>query len=52
MGGLSWRWLCRLKGASSEKAGIFASAFQNVTMPQDRPFADLAVLPAALRRRV
>jgi hypothetical protein len=51
LGGLSWRWLCRLKGASDEKAGIFASAFQTVTMPQKLPFLDLAVcLPGFLRR--
>ena len=52
LGSVSWRWLCRLKGASCEKAGIFASAFQRVAMPQNLPFADLAVLPAGLRRRV
>ena len=48
LGGLSWRWLCRLKGASSEKAGIFVSAFQSVAMPQKLPFLDLAVLPAGV----
>ena len=41
-----------MKGASCEKAGIFASAFQRVAMLQNLPFADLAVLPAGLRRRV
>jgi hypothetical protein len=51
LGGLSWRWLCRLKGASSEKAGIFVSAFQSVAMPQTLPFLDLAVLPAGVLRR-
>ena len=32
--GVSWRWLCRLKWASSAKAGIFAFAFQSVAVPQ------------------
>ena len=45
-GSVSWRWLCRLKRPSGEKAGIFACAFQSVAMPQNLPFADLAVLPA------
>ena len=34
LGSVSWRWLCRLKWASSEKAGIFAFAFQSVAVPQ------------------
>jgi hypothetical protein len=37
-----------LKGASCEKAGIFASAFQRVAMLQNLPFANLAVLPAGV----
>jgi hypothetical protein len=51
LGGLSWRWLCRLKGASGEKVGIFVSAFQSVAMPQNLSFADLAVLPVGVLRR-
>jgi hypothetical protein len=41
-----------LKWASSEKAGVFVCAFQRVAMLQNLPFADLAVLPAGLLRRV
>ena len=48
LGSASWRWLCRLKRPSGEKAGIFASAFQRVAMPQNLPFVDLAVLPAGV----
>ena len=51
-GSVSWRWLCRLKWASGEKAGLFACAFQRVAIVQNLPFADLAVLPAGLLRRV
>ncbi len=51
LGSLSWRWLWRLKAASGEIPGIFASAFQRVAMGQKLPFADLAVLPAGVRRR-
>src|ERR1700687_1983596 len=50
-GSVSWRWLCRLKWASSEKAGIFAFAFQRVAVPQTcRLWIWLFCLPGFLRR--
>jgi hypothetical protein len=51
LGSVSWRWLCRLKWASSEKAGIFAFAFQSVAVPQTcRLWIWLFCLPGFLRR--
>jgi hypothetical protein len=48
MGSVSWRWLCRLKWASSEKAGIFAFAFQSVAVPQTGPSIDWGIMVRAI----